>query len=68
MILSDGKLVILRQVGGLVIADALPTGYYELARHELLSGRSWTVPALANGHLFLRNSAGAVACYQLLRD
>jgi hypothetical protein len=68
LILFDGKLVILRQVGELVIADASPTGYYELARHELLSGRSWTVPALANGRVFLRNNAGAMACYQLLRD
>ena len=61
-------LLILRQVGDLVIADASPQGYRELARHPLLDGRSWTVPALANGCLFVRNNAGAVACYQLLQQ
>lgn len=66
LILFDGMLLILRQVGELVIADASPDGYREIARHQLLDGRSWTVPALANGHLFLRNNAGAIACYQLL--
>ncbi|NLH71941.1 MAG: PQQ-binding-like beta-propeller repeat protein [Verrucomicrobia bacterium] len=66
LILFDGKLLIFRQVGELVIADATPSGYQETARHALLDGRSWTVPALADGRLFLRNNAGAVACYQLI--
>lgn len=65
LILFDGKLVILRQVGELVIADASPARYHEIARHQALDGRSWTVPALANGHLFLRNNAGAVACFKI---
>jgi outer membrane protein assembly factor BamB len=65
LILFDGKLVILRQVGEVVIADASPARYHEIARHQALDGRSWTVPALANGHLFLRNNAGAVACLKI---
>jgi len=68
LILFDGKLVILRQVGELVIADASPVGYRELARHHLLDGRSWTVPALANGRLFVRNNAGTVACVQIVQE
>ena len=68
LIRFDGKLLILRQVGELVIADASPQGYRETARHPLLDGRSWTVPALANGRLFVRNNAGAIACYQLLQQ
>jgi outer membrane protein assembly factor BamB len=66
LILFDGKLLIFRQVGELVIAHASPQGYRELARHPLLDGRSWTVPALANGRLFVRNNAGTIACYQLI--
>lgn len=66
LLLFDGKLLIWRQVGELVIADATPTGYREIARHQLLEGRSWTVPALAGGQLFVRNNAGALACYQLI--
>jgi len=67
LIVFDGRLLILRQVGELVIADASPAGYREVARHQLLDGRSWTVPALAQGRLYVRNNAGAVACYQLIR-
>lgn len=66
LIVFDGKLLVFRQTGELVIADATPSGYRETARHALLDGRSWTVPALANGRLFLRNNAGVVACYQLI--
>jgi len=65
LILFDGKLIILRQVGELVIADASPEGYREIARHQVLDGRSWTVPALADGKLFVRNNRGAIACWQI---
>lgn len=66
LILFEGKLLILRQVGELVIAEATPNGYQEIARHQVLPGRSWTVPALANGFLYLRNNAGAVACLKIV--
>jgi outer membrane protein assembly factor BamB len=62
LILFDGKLVILRQVGELVIADASPGGYHDIARHQVLEGRSWTVPGLVNGRLYLRNNTGTVVC------
>lgn len=68
LILFDGKLLILRQMGELVIADASPARYREIARHQVMDGRSWTIPALANGHLFLRNNAGALACFRIVRE
>ncbi len=68
MILFDGKLIILRQMGELVIADASPEAYHELARHKVCDGRSWTVPALSQGHLFVRNNAGLVTCLKLTNE
>lgn len=65
LILFDGTLLVWRQVGELVVVEATPSAYHEIARHTLLEGRSWTVPALADGRLFVRNNAGALACYQL---
>ncbi len=65
LILYDGKLILLRQVGELVIADASPEGFKEFSRATVLEGRSWTVPALANGKLYCRNNQGRVVCLQL---
>ena len=66
LILFDGKLIILRQVGELVVADASPASYHEVARHPVLDGRSWTVPALTDGRLYCRNNTGTVVCLQLV--
>jgi outer membrane protein assembly factor BamB len=68
LILFDGKLIILRQVGELVIAEATPDGFKEFTRAKVLDGRSWTVPALANGRLYCRNNGGRVICLKMLAD
>ncbi|MEK7675513.1 MAG: PQQ-binding-like beta-propeller repeat protein [Verrucomicrobiota bacterium] len=65
LIVSDGKLILLRETGELVMADASPLGYDERARVQVMAGPSWTVPALANGKLYCRNKAGDVVCLQL---
>jgi len=65
LILFDGKLVILRETGELVIAEAGPEGYEELSRTKVFGGQSWTVPALADGKLYRRDNSGDVVCYQL---
>ena len=41
LMIADGKLVVLDEKGELVIADATPAGYHELARAKVLSGRCW---------------------------
>jgi len=47
--LADGKLIILSQGGELCIAEASPTGYQEIVRTRILTGKCWSVPVLANG-------------------
>lgn len=60
MILADGKLVILLESGELVLADASPKGYRELARRQILgTGRSY--PAISKGHLYARDERNLVA-------
>ena len=55
LIYADGMLIVLGERGQLVLVEANPQQYVELARHQALSGRSWTPPTLADGKLYLRN-------------
>ena len=63
LMLVDGKLVILGEEGKLVIAEASPQSYKELASAQILpKKRCWTMPVLANGKIFARNNAGQLVC------
>ena len=59
---ADGKLIVMGAKGNLVIAEATPEGYKPLAQADVLTGKCWTVPVLANGRLYVRNSAGDMLC------
>lgn len=57
--IADGKLLIASEDGELVIAEADPSGFKELARRPAVEpGNCWTVPVLANGIIYVRNHAG----------
>jgi outer membrane protein assembly factor BamB len=62
LMIADGKLIILGEKGTLVIAEASPEGFRELASAEILTGKCWTVPVLANGRIYARNAAGQLVC------
>lgn len=60
--LADGKLIILSEDGKLVIVEASPQGFKELASTKILTGKCWTVPVLANGRIYARNADGQLVC------
>jgi outer membrane protein assembly factor BamB len=62
LMLADGKLIILSERGKLVIAEASPDGFKELASAQILTGKCWTVPVLANGRIYARNADGQLVC------
>jgi outer membrane protein assembly factor BamB len=62
LMIAGGKLIILGERGKLVIAEASTAGYKELASAEILTGKCWTYPVLANGRIFARNAAGQLVC------
>jgi outer membrane protein assembly factor BamB len=62
LMIADGKLVVLDEKGDLVIADATPEGYREVARAKVLDGRCWVMPVLANGRIYAKNNGGKVVC------
>ena len=55
LIYADGQLIILSDKGKLALADASPTEFREKASAQVLSGKCWTAPTLANGKIFVRD-------------
>lgn len=64
LILADGKLIIIREDGSLVLVTAVPKGYHELARANVLSSTTRALPALANALLYVRDG-GQLKCVDL---
>jgi outer membrane protein assembly factor BamB len=64
-VLGAGKhLIILGETGKLALADASPEGYREIASCQIVDGKCWTVPVLADGRLYLRDEK-TVMCLDL---
>lgn len=62
---AGGKLIVLTDRGELVVAPVSTDGFKPTARAKVLDGKCWSVPVLANGRLYCRNSAGVVVCVDL---
>ncbi len=59
--LAGGRLVILRESGELLLAEASPDGFRPLAAAAILPGVVRAYPALADGRLYARNGDTLVA-------
>jgi len=62
VMIADGKLIVLSEKGKLVIAEASPEKFNELASAQILTGKCWTMPVLANGRIYARNAKGQLVC------
>lgn len=58
-------LIVLGDRGELVFARASPTAFTPVHRAQVLGGKCWTPPTLANGLIYCRNAAGDLACFAL---
>lgn len=56
LILADGKLIIVKDEGVLVLVSATPTGYRELGQARLSTTTTRALPALSEGLLFVRDT------------
>ncbi len=65
---ADGKLIVLSERGELLVAPVSATAFKPTARAKVLSGKCWTVPVLANGRIYCRNSAGNVVCVDVKKN
>jgi outer membrane protein assembly factor BamB len=63
-ILVNDKVVALTDDGRVVVVEATPDGYKEVAQAKVLTGKCWSTPALANGRLYVRSTKEG-ACLDL---
>ena len=45
-----------------LVAEASPTSFTPISRAQVLGGKCWTVPTLANGRIYCRNAKGDLVC------
>lgn len=55
-VLVGGNLLVQTDRGPLVLVDANPKTYTELARAQVFGGQCWTMPVVSNGKIFARNT------------
>ena len=55
LVLANGHLIVLTEDGDLALVRAAPAAYQEVVRFSALNGKTWNVPAIANGILLVRN-------------
>jgi len=66
-IVAGGRLIVTTTRGELVVAEADPARYRELARIAEPGGTCWTVPVLARGRIYVRNAKGHLVCLDARR-
>lgn len=64
LIIADGRLIILGMSGTLALADPSPQKYTEISKFQFSEERTWTVPTISGGRLYVRNEK-ELACYDL---
>jgi outer membrane protein assembly factor BamB len=61
---AAGQLLVISETGELVLLRATPQKLEELARYQVLNGRTWNHPVLVGHRLYVRNGAEA-ACFEV---
>ncbi len=64
VLLADGHVIVLTEKGEVVLLKATAESHQEVAKFSALSGKTWNVPAIAEGKLLVRNQT-EMAAYDL---
>jgi outer membrane protein assembly factor BamB len=62
LIIADGKIIGLSDKGELYVIEPTPSGFKPISHAQVLGGKCWTTPVLANGRIYCRNSKGDLVC------
>ena len=62
LILADGKLIVLTERGELIVANPSPEGFKPISRAQVVGGKCWAAPTLANSKIYVRTGPGDVVC------
>jgi len=63
---AGDHLVVLTETGEIALVKASPERHEEVAKFQAIEGKTWNVPAMADGRLIVRNTT-EMACYQIGR-
>lgn len=66
VLLADGHLIVTTEAGEIVLLKATPAKHTEVAKFSAIEGKTWNVPAMADGVLYARNIA-EMAAYRVGR-
>ncbi|MCB1236590.1 MAG: PQQ-binding-like beta-propeller repeat protein, partial [Verrucomicrobiae bacterium] len=53
---ADGTLIVLSDKGEIVLVEAKPDAYHEIDRADVLDGKCWSTPTLADGKIYARST------------
>ena len=56
VILVGNKIIVLSDRGQVVLVEASPAAYNELARTQAVAGKCWSAPSLSGGRLYVRST------------
>jgi len=68
VIVAHDRLIALSGAGELMVAPANPNGFRPSGQFQVLGGKCWTAPVLANGRILCRNSRGDVAVVDVKKN
>jgi outer membrane protein assembly factor BamB len=61
LLLAGDHIVVLTESGEVVLVKETPQGHEEVAMFQALTGKTWNVPAIADGILLVRNQTEMAA-------
>jgi len=62
---ANGKLLVISETGELQMGPASPSGWKPEVKRRVLGPKAWTVPVLADGKIFCRNSIGHLVVFNV---
>jgi len=64
LLIADGQLIVMGELGKLSLAEATPEGYHEKSSFQVSRNKCWTVPIVARGKLYVRTES-EIICLDL---
>lgn len=61
LLAADGKLIVLGDDGTLALVAPSPAEYREISRAQIFQSKTWTMPSLADGTLYVRDQRELLA-------
>jgi outer membrane protein assembly factor BamB len=52
---ADGKAIVLGEKSQLILAKIAPDGYQAISQANVLNGKTWTIPTIVDGRMYMRD-------------